>query len=243
METNITRTMWRDLLIPGSILLAGVAIGLGIFMSNTDGASLAGSGGSLPSATETTAEKVERLANDAGVRTRDLVACVESGHTAELVQEDVDNAIATGGRGTPWNVVIGPTGKTYSLNGALPAAAIQQVLEIVRAEGDFPAELITEGANTDAVAPVTDADWARGASDAAITIVEYSDVDCPFCGRHHATLEQIVAQNDDVQWVYRHFPLDQLHPEARYVSEVSECVGELEGNEAFWNFTDAYFAG
>lgn len=231
-------SLGRDLLIPISIVLAGACIGLGLYFN---GGSPAGVG--LPSAVETTAEKVERLANDAGVKTGVLAACLEDGRHKATVQAEVENAIASGGTGTPWSIIIGADGTTYPVNGALPTNSLEQLLEIVRAQGELPAELANEEADTDAVTPVTDADWVKGDRNAPIKIVEYSDFDCPFCGRFHESMDIVVRGNDDVAWVYRHFPLDRLHPEARYVAEAAECVGELGGEEAFWLFTDGYFAG
>lgn len=95
---------------------------------------------------------------------------------------------------------------------------------------------------TDQIAPVTENDYRKGPADAAVTIVEYSDFDCPFCSRFHDSMNEIVANNPDVAWVYRHFPLEQLHPEAEGVAMAAECVGELAGSDAFWSFTDGYFA-
>jgi hypothetical protein len=46
----------------------------------------------------------------------------------------MDNAIATGGRGTPWSILIGPTGKTYPINGALPDNAVEQLIQIAKDE-------------------------------------------------------------------------------------------------------------
>lgn len=91
--------------------------------------------------------------------------------------------------------------------------------------------------------PVTEDDYIKGSVDAPITIVEYSDFDCPFCSRFHDSMNQVVANSDvEVAWVYRHFPLEQLHPNAFSVSLAAECVGEQGGDTAFWQFTDAYFA-
>jgi protein-disulfide isomerase len=97
---------------------------------------------------------------------------------------------------------------------------------------------------TDKVNPVTEDDHIKGSIDAPITIVEYSDFDCPFCSRFHTTMNEITEKysGDEVAWVYRHFPLAQLHPQAAAVSSASECVAELGGNDAFWSFTDAYYA-
>jgi len=97
--------------------------------------------------------------------------------------------------------------------------------------------------NTDAIRAVDASDYRIGAVDAPITIVEYSDFDCPFCSRFHESMKELVASsNGQVAWVYRHFPLEQLHPQAATVAVASECVGELGGSNAFWSFTDGYFA-
>lgn len=82
-----------------------------------------------------------------------------------------------------------------------------------------------------------------GSDSARIVIVEYSDLDCPFCARFHPTMKQLVSEfPNDVAWVYRHFPLDNLHKNARLESIASECVAELSGQKAFWDFIDNAFA-
>ncbi|MBT4856722.1 thioredoxin domain-containing protein [Candidatus Uhrbacteria bacterium] len=92
------------------------------------------------------------------------------------------------------------------------------------------------------LAPVTGDEWIRGdIENAAVVLVEYSDFECPFCSRHHPTMEQVMEEyGDDVAWVYRHFPLS-FHSEAEPSALAAECVGNLAGNDAFWEFADAAF--
>lgn len=90
---------------------------------------------------------------------------------------------------------------------------------------------------------VSSADHIRGNANAKITLIEYSDYECPFCSRFHPTTKQVLDEYDgEVRLVYRHFPLDSLHPRARSAAVASECVAELGGDEAFWSFTDEIFA-
>lgn len=96
---------------------------------------------------------------------------------------------------------------------------------------------------TNKVDPVTEADHIKGNINAPVKIVEFSDFECPFCKQQHTTLQGVVEKfgSDKVAWVYRQFPLEQLHKKAFPVALASECVAELGGNDAFWQFADRYF--
>ena len=96
----------------------------------------------------------------------------------------------------------------------------------------------------DALKPVSADDHIRGNPDAPIKIVEYSDTECPFCKRFHETMKQVMGEYGDtgkVAWVYRHFPLDQLHSKARKEAEALECAGAQGGNDMFWKYTDRLY--
>lgn len=89
--------------------------------------------------------------------------------------------------------------------------------------------------------PVSDSDHIRGNKDAKVMLVEYSDFECPFCKQFHPTLQEVMdTYGDDVAWVYRHYPLD-FHQNALKEAEASECVAELAGEDAFWEFADKIF--
>ncbi|MCL4798901.1 MAG: DsbA family protein [Burkholderiales bacterium] len=85
-------------------------------------------------------------------------------------------------------------------------------------------------------------DHIRGNPDAPVSLIEYSDFECPFCKRFHPTAKQIVeVYGGKVNWVYRHFPLDFHNPAAQREAEASECAAELGGNDAFWRYTDLVY--
>jgi protein-disulfide isomerase len=113
----------------------------------------------------------------------------------------------------------------------------------------IPAEVTNNDAETtltdsDTVRPPTEDDYIKGNPNAPIVMIEYSDYECPFCKQFHETMNRVMNQygiSGDVAWVYRQFPLNQLHPNASRISEAALCVGELGGNNAFWDFTDRIF--
>jgi len=92
------------------------------------------------------------------------------------------------------------------------------------------------------VPPPAKVDHVYGNSAAPVTLIEYSDFECPYCKRFHDTAKQLVDRsNGKVDLVYRHFPLDFHNPGAEKEAEASECVAELGGNEIFWKFADAVY--
>ncbi len=92
------------------------------------------------------------------------------------------------------------------------------------------------------VDPVSTTDHIRGNKNARIALIEYSDLECPFCKRFHPTAQQVVdTYKDQVVWVYRQFPLTQLHSQAKKEAEATECAAKLGGNAGFWKMTDKIF--
>lgn len=89
---------------------------------------------------------------------------------------------------------------------------------------------------------VSSDDHIFGSAAAPVKIVEFSDTECPFCKQFHVTMKQVADEYaGKVAWVYRHFPLDQLHPKARHESVATECANELGGNEKFWAYIDRLY--
>lgn len=129
---------------------------------------------------------------------------------------------------------------------AIIVAGIIIAIAIIIVGGDFKTNSPkgTDQTKEIALAPITKDDHILGSRDAEITIVEYSDTECPFCKRFHITLGRIIDEYKDdgsVAWVYRHFPLDSIHPKARTEALATECAGELGGNDGFWRYIDRLF--
>ncbi len=91
---------------------------------------------------------------------------------------------------------------------------------------------------------VSSKDHLKGNKNAEVFLVEYSDLQCPFCKQFHPTAQKVVDEyKGKVAWVFRHFPLEQIHPNAVPAAIASECVASLAGEDGFWKFIDAVYAG
>ncbi|MFC5835678.1 Na+/H+ antiporter NhaA [Nonomuraea insulae] len=86
--------------------------------------------------------------------------------------------------------------------------------------------------------PVAPEDHVRGPANARVTIVEYGDFECPYCGRLHPVLEEIRRKNPDVRLVFRHYPVRSLHPRATSAAIVAEAAAD-QGR--FWEMHDILY--
>jgi protein-disulfide isomerase len=87
--------------------------------------------------------------------------------------------------------------------------------------------------------PVTERDHQRGPAGASVTLVEYGDFQCPFCGQAFHVLRDIEDRfRNDLRFVYRHFPLIEIHPRALVAAEASEAASD-QGR--FWEMHDTLF--
>ncbi|MDO8451603.1 MAG: DsbA family protein [bacterium] len=93
----------------------------------------------------------------------------------------------------------------------------------------------------DNVPKVQKDDHIRGKSNARIALIEYSDLECPYCKQFHPTVKQVLDEyKNDVVWVYRHYPLG-FHANAQKEAEASECANDLGGSDAFWRYIDTIY--
>lgn len=97
-----------------------------------------------------------------------------------------------------------------------------------------------KGMGTGSLAAVVVADeWTKGARDAKVTLVEYSDFECGACAAYYPIVQALLEEfGAKVQFVYRHFPLRQIHASAEYAARASEAAGK-QGK--FWEMHDLLF--
>ena len=180
------------------------------------------------------------LSEQVGVAKDKLTACIAATDQNALgtkIQTSVEAAMKSlpaDQRGTPYSVIIGSNGVKTEIRGADTLDNVNKLIAEVNS-GKVTAKYT---GNVPPVDAATDHILGNPAT-AKVTIVEYSDYECPYCARFHPVLEQVVSQsNGSVAWVYRHWPIHQ-NSMAKLVA--AECVAKLKGNDAFWKYSDLLF--
>ena len=179
------------------------------------------------------------------------------------VNESLAEAQSLGFTGTPsFRFVREETGETFTLTGAQPydtfagwidtiasggspqGAAQAQQQQQQQGDGQLPFWATAEGLAPDPDRPgfTLAGDVYKGSSDAPIVIVEFSDFQCPYCSRHALTTQPVLDEEfvgqGEVMWVFKHFPIENIHPFAFTASVAAECAAE---QEAFWQFHHRLF--
>jgi len=144
-------------------------------------------------------------------------------------------------------------GKTQKNNIAVPlATVIAGALIAFAVYQRPPTDASNKNSNAAAVVgnttitlkPIGLDDHILGNPDAPVKLVEYSDMECPFCKRFHPTMKQVMdeyGKKGQVAWVYRHLPLESIHTKALKEAEATECANRLGGNDKFWAYLDRIF--
>jgi protein-disulfide isomerase len=105
-----------------------------------------------------------------------------------------------------------------------------------------PDQIVQQATEDSSIRAISFEEHIWGNINAEIFIVEYSDTECPFCKVFHSTMHTAITQNNGkVAWVYRHFPIPELHTKAIREAEATECAWEQGGNDMFWKYIDEIF--
>jgi len=182
--------------------------------------------------------KEKTLSEQVGISKDKFAACIAATDKTALntkISTSVESAMKAlppDQRGTPYAIVIGSNGVKTEIRGALPIDEVKKLIEEVKS-GKVTNEYKGE------VAVVEGGDHMIGSTNATVKIIEYSDLECPYCKMFNVTMKQVVSDsNGSVSWVYRHWPIHQGSFEKLVAAE---CVARLKGNDAFWKYVDLLF--
>ena len=93
--------------------------------------------------------------------------------------------------------------------------------------------------------PVDTTDHTLGSPTATVQVIEYADLECPYCKQFQTTMHQVMdyyGQSGNVSWTYRPFPLAQIHSKAPKEAEAAECAADQGGNTAFFAYIDKLYS-
>lgn len=196
------------------------------------------------------------LASEVGADMEQYNACVASGEKEAIVAQGVAEAREKGFSGTPsFQFVREATDEAFPLVGAQPYEQFAGMIDTLVAGGTPQSAAETEGseeipfwATVDGLLPDPDrpgstmaGDYYRGNPEAKVVVIEFSDLQCPFCRRHtletQPLLDEQFVATDQVLWVFKHFPLT-IHPQAPAAGIAAECAAD-QGK--FWEMHHLLF--
>ena len=190
---------------------------------------------------------LKKFAKDLKLNTGKFNKCLDSGEKKTEVDKDTAYGQSLGVQGTPGFFING-----QFLAGAFPFEFFKEIID-KQIDGTSSSECTSYSAdlqkycsdpqnlNFNPVAKEVDVKnmVATGAKNAKVTIVEFSDFECPFCIRAYPTVRQVLKEyKDDVKLYYKQYPLVQIHPNALKAAEASLCAAD-QGK--FWEFHDKIF--
>jgi protein-disulfide isomerase len=193
-------------------------------------------------------ENLKAYAKDLKLNTKKFNKCLDDGEKEQQVKDDLALGQENGVQGTPGFFINGKF-----LGGAFPYETFKEIIDKEvdgtatgnctdysedlqqYCQGDDPAF------NTEPVdIPVDENTPFMGKEDAAVTVVEFSDFECPFCGRGAETVEQVLSEYpDQVKVYFKQFPLSNIHPNAQKAAEASLCAAD---QNKFKEYHDKLFA-
>ncbi len=197
-----------------------------------------------------------QLAEQVGVDMALFSSCVESGDKDAGIEAGIAEARGKGFSGTPsFEFVRTATDEAFPLVGAQPYDQFSAMLDTLLAGGTPQTEQAQEGsdeipfwATAEGLVPDPDrpgytmaGDFYRGDPAATVTVIEFSDLQCPFCRKHSLETQPILDEQfvdtGQIYWVFKHFPLS-IHPQAPAAGVATECAA-AQGK--FWEMHETLF--
>lgn len=192
-------------------------------------------------------ENLKKYAKDLQLDTKKFDQCLTSDAKKDAVAADAALGAKVGVQGTPGFFING-----RFLDGAFPYENFKEIID-KELDGTATGNCADYSEQLQAYCkdPATAAfkpepqemeignSPVKGKADARVTIVEFSDFECPFCARAFPIVQQIMKEYpNDVKVVYKHLPLSDIHPRAQKAAEASACAQE---QEKFWEYHDKIF--
>lgn len=218
-----------ELTTPVAILLGAVIIAFGIIGYGYV---------TRPAGVAEPEDLVKAISKEMKLKGSKWETCLASPEIADQIKKELNDGIAAGVTGTPSTFILVNKNGVYEvasrIEGAQSEGAVRQAIDRALAGNVKTTKFDGEQIGSDEFVLGTKSD---------VIVLEYADAECPFCVRFHPTIRNVMSSyGDRIGFVYRHFPLTQIHPNAVRYAAAIECAGNLKGKEAYFGFIDNLFA-
>jgi len=190
---------------------------------------------------------LKNYAKELGLDTKEFTRCLDGNQKKEAVEKDTKYGSTLGVQGTPGFFING-----RFLAGAFPFEFFKEIIDKELdgsgsencADYSESIQQYCSDPNNKSFDPVAKKvspgkSPTKGNEKANITIIEFSDFECPYCTRAYQTVNQVLSEyKDKIRLHYMHFPLSQIHPNAQKAAEASLCADD-QGK--FWEYHDKLF--
>lgn len=192
---------------------------------------------------QNTTELFTGFAGDLDLDVRAFRGCLESNRFVDHIEASVASGAQRGVNSTPSFFINGQL-----MTGAQPLEAFNRAIDSVMsgeqlAGAEEPAPTRAPGVEPTPVSLNDEVAAAMGDPDAPVTIIEFTDYQCPYCARHATeTLPDLIdeyIESGEVYYVVKDFPLDNIHPLARGAAAAARCAGD---QDTYWEMHDELFA-
>jgi len=230
-------------IVISGIIIAGAIVGKDSITNILKGKEVPPAKTEEPSAQVTLLDKFVIYAKDLGLDAKQFTSCIDSNKYQSQINEAQASGEALGVSGTPASFING-----VALNGAQNYETFKVIIEnelgSTQPLPDYLSDYKNQGYYNDVKKDIKilDTDPQLGSKDAKVTLVEFTDYQCPYCGKHaSSTGKQIKSDYIDtgkIKFVLKDFPLTSIHPNAFKAAEAARCAGE-QGK--YWEMHDKLF--
>lgn len=206
-----------------------------------------GGAGAVQQESSISVTNLKKYAKELGLNTGKFNKCLDSGEKKTLVENDTKYGASLGVQGTPGFFING-----QFLAGAFPFQFFKEIID-KQLDGTFSSDCASYSTelqvycsdpknlnfNPEPKTVDTTKGTPTGAKNGKVTIVEFSDFECPYCIRAFPTVEQVLSEyKNDVKLYFKQYPLVQIHPNAEKAAEASLCAAD-QGK--FWEWHNKIF--
>ena len=249
---NTGISVFLGLIGAGALIAASIVYtngGFSLKSSSSPSPNVVGGGSQIEGGSQL--EKRVSLAKSVGLDEGDFSKCLEDNKHKDEVSKDLSDSGTYGAQATPTFFVGKSSGdgniSAQSIVGARDYNTFKQVIDSWLSEGKAKEIKVGEEIAVESTLSEVsiDDDAVKGDSNAPVTIIEFSDYECPFCQRHFQTvysaLREEYVDTGKVKYVFRDLPLSSHDPVATDAAIAANCARELGGDEKYYEYHDAYF--